>query len=369
MTQLHELMDVDLLDEMVKTGMVRAQTQLELGLSIYNYTAAAQYSRTWNDVTEQCRGLIVNEYDEVVARPFRKFYNYGEWEGRTLPSGPIEVTDKADGSLGILYEESTGPGGSKYAIATRGSFASEQSIWATKWLEGAYPDFTPRTGVTYLFEIVYPQNRIVLDYGDWEGLILLARIDTATGRTLDGVGRWPGRVVTSYPYTSMEEVLAAPQEPNREGFVVRFKDSDTRIKFKFDEYVRLHRIVTGVSSKTVWELLSSGKPLDEIIEHVPDEFYDWVEKTADELTTAYRTVVDEANTAYAQVLFDAQRDPEYAVSPRSARKTYARYAQPYGKLRPALFSLLDGRDIGTWAWNQIEPKFSKPFSTQSEDVA
>ena len=40
-------------------------------LAIFNYTAACQYSQTWDDVTRQCRGLIMNlDTERIIARPF-----------------------------------------------------------------------------------------------------------------------------------------------------------------------------------------------------------------------------------------------------------------------------------------------------------
>lgn len=38
--------------------------------SMYNYTAKAQYDKLWNEVTLQCRGLILDGDGNVVARPF-----------------------------------------------------------------------------------------------------------------------------------------------------------------------------------------------------------------------------------------------------------------------------------------------------------
>ncbi|QOR67967.1 hypothetical protein IM538_07490 [Cytobacillus suaedae] len=46
---------------------------------ILNYTENATYEKRWNELTLNCRGLIVNERTgEILARPFPKFFNYGE---------------------------------------------------------------------------------------------------------------------------------------------------------------------------------------------------------------------------------------------------------------------------------------------------
>ena len=102
-TPLRDLVDLDLLDEMVTRGFVSAQTHPSRPLRIFNYTAACQYSGEWNAATLLCRGLVVNsDSGQVLARPFAKFFNYGQPGAPALdPTAPVTVFDKLDGSLGI----------------------------------------------------------------------------------------------------------------------------------------------------------------------------------------------------------------------------------------------------------------------------
>ena len=98
---------------------------------IFNYTQQCQFDKAWDDITKQCRGLILNvKTGEVLARPFPKFFNYGEHveKGWPIPTETPEVYEKLDGSLGILYYLNGKPW-----IATRGSFTSDQAVWATNW--------------------------------------------------------------------------------------------------------------------------------------------------------------------------------------------------------------------------------------------
>lgn len=172
-------MDGILLQERLREGYVRRQVHPSLPYYILNYSEKAQYERQWDEVTQQCRGLIVHtETSEVIARPFSKFFNYGEHpEGTFDPRARVEVTDKMDGSLGILIQSS-------WEIATRGSFTSQQAVWATQWFrEYANRDFF-NPAYTYLFEIIVKWNRIVVEY-DWEGLILIAILETATGHDIN----------------------------------------------------------------------------------------------------------------------------------------------------------------------------------------
>lgn len=148
------------------------------GALIYNYSDAALYTPgAWeNPAVRQCRGLVVRDGD-VVARPWAKFFNHGQREAGHLDlSSPVEVTDKMDGSLGILYPQRDG----QLAIATRGSFVSDQAVHATNTLRRRYSTIETPPGLTMLFEIIYPKNRIVCDYGDTDDLVLLGA--SASGR-------------------------------------------------------------------------------------------------------------------------------------------------------------------------------------------
>ena len=116
---LAEVLDLADLEKHIDAGYVKATRHPTAPLTIYNYTNRAQFDRVWNDTTRTCRGLIVHDDDTIVARPFRKFFNHGEVD--EIPGGPVRVLDKLDGSMGVLYHDGDG-----WAIATRGSFTSEQ---------------------------------------------------------------------------------------------------------------------------------------------------------------------------------------------------------------------------------------------------
>ena len=107
---------------------VIAQRHPTLPLLIYNYSRTTQFSGIWDDITLNCRGLVLDLEGNVIAKPFPKFFNYEEHtaEGSKLPPIPnenFEVYEKMDGSLGIIFHYE-----GEWLIATRGSFASEQAI-------------------------------------------------------------------------------------------------------------------------------------------------------------------------------------------------------------------------------------------------
>lgn len=198
------MFDPGQLQTAIDEGYVRTQRHPELPLVIYNYTEKAQYEYAWNTVTMQCRGLIVDDDGEVVARPFPKFFNYGDTGGDVSPSyyhSPVVVTDKVDGSLGILWRYAD-----TYGIATRGSFTSPQAAWATKWFN-KYAEYSAFDfEYTYLFEILASWNRIVVDY-DWEGLVLLGRVNIEYGFSDNNIPEDPWVLQTRTPRDDSGEHL------------------------------------------------------------------------------------------------------------------------------------------------------------------
>ena len=155
---------------LVADRTISARPHPRFPLVIYNYTIKAVFTPPvdWTDAMRDCRGLILDLEGNIVGRPFRKFWNYSQVLDQVPADEPFEVWEKVDGSLGIIasYE-------GERVVATRGSFDSDQAKWLSEWLDRNHPDFLPG-GETWLTEIVYPANRIVVDYGQREDAILLS---------------------------------------------------------------------------------------------------------------------------------------------------------------------------------------------------
>ena len=96
---------LEILEKYHKDGLLHKQTHPTYDLTIWNYSQKVQYEKLWDDITMQCRGLVTNSKGQIVARPFKKFFNLEEMD--SPPSGEFKVYEKMDGSLGILfyYEE------------------------------------------------------------------------------------------------------------------------------------------------------------------------------------------------------------------------------------------------------------------------
>lgn len=338
-------MNIQTLQELIANDYINVQKHAKANLLIYNYTSKAQYDRVWNEWTLACRGLIMTANNEVVARPFRKFFNWGEIENQTIPQESFEVYEKMDGSLGILYWIDEIP-----YIATRGSFNSDQAKVATEMLHTKYAASNPQLDKTktYLFEIIYPENRIVVNYGDKRALVLLATIDTKTGTEcpLEKIGF---EVVKLYDGVNDLSQLKKLEENNREGYVIKFAGG-LRLKVKFEEYQRVHQIITRVSNINIWEQLKDGLDLMDILDRVPDEFYDWVKLTEKKLLAHFGSIEAIAKSEFK--VFESRKD---------AALYYQTCSYP-----AVLFKMMEEKPYDQIIWKLIRPKFEKPFTTYIE---
>ena len=344
--------DPTTLPSLIEQGYIQSQTHPNLPLTIYNYAAKAQYDKHWVPATLNCRGLVLDDRYYPIARPLPKFFNLQEYHGN-LPDGVPNIYEKLDGSLIILFDYQ-----GQWEVASRGSFASEQAnkaraLFADRQSELAQLD----REYTYLFEIIYPTNRIVVDYGAVERLVLLAVVHTQTGVELDCAEViWSDKAAT-YPATALPEWLKAieAQEAelhNHEGFILKWPNG-FRLKYKLADYVRLHRIITRVQGKDIWECLSQNQDLDQFLDSVPDEFYNWVKDIKLELETKYAEIEADCLSVFKDL---------------GSRKESAIYFQQQ-KYPGVLFLMLDKRDYSQVIWKMIKPEYQRPFRSDPEELA
>lgn len=343
--------DLEILNKYIEEGLVVKNDHPTLPLSIYNYSRTTQYEGKWDDITKSCRGLILDNNGNVIAKTFDKFFNLEEHKPEEIPNEEFEVYEKLDGSLGILFWYQ-----GKWILASKGSFISEQSIKGREILNSKYSIEPLPRGYTTLVEIIYPENRIVCNYGNDEVLVVLSMISNATGKELDYDSLLKINEVTGLPvvkkYDGIQDYKTLKQliSNDREGYVVRFRNG-FRVKIKGEEYVRLHRILTGFSNVDIWENLKNGNDLNEFLDRVPDEFDTWVKNTINDLKSEFDKIEKEYQWIYNVInRADGIND----------RKIFAEYALKY-KHPSILFSMRDNRHYDEIIWKLIKPQYSKPF--------
>ena len=363
-------MNLQTLHRYYEDGRLYKQTHPTLPLTIWNYTEKVQYEGLWDEITLSCRGLITEDTTgKILVRPFKKFFNYEEVVDKdVIPSKGdyVYIQEKMDGSLGILFNYNY-----EWIMATRGSFTSNQAIKGLEILKSKYILDTFEPSVAYLCEIIYPENRIVVDYKKEKIMFLSAAINWGFNgwkESDDSELHWTTAcayfrmsgikksdiVKTEQHFNFSDELyksLKEKNENNKEGFVLRFHPGNFRMKIKFEEYVRLHKIMTNLSTTAVWEVLSNGGNMDDLLKNVPDEFYDKIKEYEEELMFEFNSITND----YRAIFRNTQNTIEQVGGDRI---NFAYLAKQY-QYPSLLFGMLDGKDVSQNIWKIVKPEFKK----------
>lgn len=375
------------LEKMILDKYISRRSHPSANIFILNYTPKCQYDWLWTRETIQCRGLIVDENDNVIARPWPKFFTttqYADLRNKVhnlygvkyeeMHKGPFTTTEKMDGNLGLLFWINGEPG-----IATRGSFESPQAKLATEIFREKYADhwienIGIQTDRTYLFECILPAHRIVVDYKGMEDLILLDIIDNNNGESLirslelqyhhsdrrhtyGSMPRHLPALVQHHDFNTFVEVQMIERE-NAEGFVVHFHDSGIRVKIKHNEYLKLHKIMTGCTKRTIWEMLKNKEDVESLKSIVPSEFYNWINNTAEEFTEQFCSL-----KSYAIL------EAKYLLGKNISRRSMALELKDNPN-SGQIFSVLDGKEntdkFNDAIWMSIRPPASTPWPQEKQ---
>jgi RNA ligase len=350
---------LEVLEKYHNEGLVYKQVHPTLPLTIWNYSEKVQYESLWDEVTLQSRGLVTDNNGNIVARPFKKFFNIEEQKHTS--TSDFEVFEKMDGSLGILFYYDN-----EWVFATRGSFTSDQSVRGFEMLK-TYNYDKLHKNYTYLFEIIYQENRIVCQY-DFEDLVLLGMVETKTGHEVnlydDGqdarlknlISTIGFKVVQRFDKFKDYQYLKQSIPDNKEGYVVKFSNGD-RMKIKGEEYLRLHKIMTNLSTTSVWEVLSNGDKMEDLIKDVPDEFYQKIKDYEKNLKYSFYQIREYCGKAHDYFRYGKYGD----VYPEPTKKQFAEHLiknfEP--KLRSVMFAMWDKKPYEKIIWKLLKPEFRK----------
>ena len=349
------------LDKLVEDGYLRKVISPCKKLVLYNYTDHCTYEKKWNKYTLNARGTVYEiETGKVIARAFPKFFNFGELakskQRNILKKTDFEVFEKMDGSLGIVYFYD-----GKWRVNTRGSFTSDQAIKATEMLSKYNMDKVAKD-YTLMCEIIYPENRIIVDYKDTEELVLLAAYDLEWGgadqptEILNYISEGTGiRLANSYKFNNIDEIIDTQHKLDKmeEGFVVKFSDG-YRCKFKSKEYLKIARIISNMTPLNFWRNMENGIVKQDILEQIPEEFRTQSDDIKNTLESAYKKVAKEIEEDYKYSI----QSIGGLVDLNDDRKKLGIFLQKHGnKIRhqSAMFSKLLNKDIDKYIIKMIRP--------------
>lgn len=265
-------------------------------LALFNYTPECSFDHMWDQFSMMARGLILDmDEKRIVATPFLKFFNASEREGaeHVRFDEPFDAFTKMDGSLGIVYHYRD-----EWHVATRGSFSSPQAQWAKRWLHDNVALGHLDPDLTYLCEIIYDDNRIVIRY-PYEGLVLLGAYNRLSGEELPWEYLLALSEVTDmrialrhyFPSFGEAQEFVKTLPGDQEGFVIRFRKTGQRVKLKGTEYCTLHKMISGITPLGIWELVSTGHDMDAYKKAMPEELWPEIDGISDHFSKELDSII------------------------------------------------------------------------------
>ena len=344
-----------------KHGKVYTRLTFDERLILFKYlpTCAFQKNDEWTWLEIVSRGLIMDrQTGEIIARPFDKFFNASPEDIQSID----RVYEKVDGSLLIHYCH---PETRESRFSTNGSFYSDQATDANAfWAYCGMNNIHVPNGFTLLVEWVSPDNRIVVDYGDFKGFVILGMRNVHTGdlmnraslvswynMTFDDKHKEFIRLVNEHQFNSASDIFEWQENHENgvesEGFVVHTEDGGM-FKVKSAAYMKLHKLVSLIDEKNIHQAMVDGR-IEEFREAIPDEFIDDYDQIAQMIERRVGSVVMDVSRDLNKIAKYMGYDPAECSTPEimqgmaADRKAFAMHAKRC-KWPQYLFKSLDGAD-------------------------
>ena len=298
------------------------------GFCLYNYNQNVLVPRD-DPIIRMCRGIVLDKDGEVMNQPFNRFFNFHEAECDKIDIANADIFEKLDGSLISVWHT-----GTEWEVTTRGVFYPHEDSHNFKETFCRLFDNFDRlwTDVTYMFELISRDNKIVTKYEE-EKVVLIGARGRKTGaevsqEDLDYVAinlevPRPMR----YKATSVDECrkLFEGMRDDEEGIVI-VDDKFHRVKLKQESYLKMAKIIS-LKDQDVLDFILGKVELDADFTDMPElkEKMERVEEIHDE-------VMEYASKIYNNIE-DIESDKEFAL-----------HALNY-KIKGILFGLRKGRSL------------------------
>jgi hypothetical protein len=342
----------------VKRGLLSTTKHPKYDIWIVNYTKYVKAERLWDDLTEIARGLVIDKEGYIVARTIPNFFNFEEVESTVIPENEtFEITEKMDGSLGLLFFYND-----EWIFASRGSFSSDMSKKAVE-IFSKKKYYPLDINYTYIYEIIYIENTIVVNYGDTEDCFLITAINNHNGfepKRSELVKLFPKIPlvnlldVSKISYRDSSELFMILRDldlDNKEGFVVRFENG-LRIKLKFSNYFKKHYLRTVITDHDIWMNLKEGGDYNELFENVADEHTAWIFDKISMFRSKFNEIERQALLTFYNLVF---------CNGVINKKELAEYIKNDSN-NAIIFRLFDRKQYDYIIWRKIKPETkSNPF--------
>ena len=328
-------------------------------LVLFDYNKTGTFARDWDRLTLTARGIVFEvATGKLIARGYDKFFNLEEPEvggAANLPEGRFRSLEKADGSciISFFYD-------GEWWYITRGSFISDQAVWAKAYASTNLNMVIADTAMTHIFEALYPENRIVIDYGDKEALVLTGMRNPLTGVELgytemcNAADRIGCDVVKMFTFDSFAAMMDARENltVNEEGFVITY-DCGFKYKLKGEEYCKVHRAVSNITPLHFYREtnLDTLKINESFLELMPEEFRGDVDKMTELIEGIHRV-------EYDRLIALADTIPHFDDTADGKKDRYKYVEAKMGKDTLNVMNVLNGKlkHVRTAVHRKVRPK-------------
>lgn len=282
-------------------------------------------------IRREFRGLTFDkETGSLLRRPLHKFFNLGERSSEEEHlfslSDQHEIFVKLDGSMICPYRVSGGEviwgtkmGKTEFSYDVAAFVAKNE-----KYLK--FFEYCERMGISPVFEWMSPKNRVVIDYGDTEQLVLLAARDKFFGSYIN-LQEFLKKFETESNKIPVVEYFESGKTldenlkqkirqlpSNQEGVCIRFK-SGHYIKLKGESYCLLHRIKSEIEHERGVVTLILEEKADDLKPLLPKEQVELLEKYETAFTSQFNTLWRFCFNEYQRLKVDLNLSKkEYAMA-------------------------------------------------------
>lgn len=246
--------------------VIRKESLNYPGLFVLKYHREVFYKGLWDDVLEECRGLVVDADYNIVIHPFTKIYNRGENNTDMEHDALVTAVRKVNGFMAAVTVVN-----GEVIVSTTGSLDSDFVQYAKDKL-GDLERFKLQGAYTYIFEIVHEEDPHIVPEEPGAYLIGIrdlkgVAITTTDSRMLneyqlDVWAQHLGYKRSDWALIRFWEVVERVKTVQHEGYVVRRKGDDYTLKIKSPYYLTLKAIARKK------DILSLNKT------RVDEEYYD-----------------------------------------------------------------------------------------------
>mgnify|MGYP007056197133 CR=1 FL=1 len=194
-----------------------------------------------------------------------------------------------------------------------------------------------------MFEIIYPENKLVVDYGDVDDIFFIGMVDNTSGLDISPseAHKYLGNIfkfAKCYDgLTDWHNIREEFSGDNREGFVVRFSNG-FRMKMKYEDYFHKHFLKSYFTEKHVFDFYYNNKI---------NELHELMKEFDEENQMLVNKMLNKFNYNYLRIRYSANEDFKkigYAVGTKINKESAERITNEC-KYPSLVFRLIRGYNI------------------------